>query len=131
MPGSNELWGSGQGANGECSRETAFGILDAFKSLGGNFVDTASSYQAGQSEQWLGEWMASRKNRDEMIVATKFSSPYRRHEKEKIQSNFGGNGTKSLRVSVDNSLKRLQTSYIDILYLHWWDYGMLWTPMKM
>lgn len=108
---------------GECSKETAFEILDTFKSLGGNFIDTANGYQDGESEQWLGEWLTARNNRDEMVIATKYSTPYRKHEKEKIQSNFGGNGTKSLRISVDNSLKQLQTSYIDILYLHWWDYA--------
>jgi aryl-alcohol dehydrogenase-like predicted oxidoreductase len=108
---------------GECSKETAFEILDTFKSLGGNFIDTANGYQNGESEEWLGEWLTSRQNRDEMVIATKYSSAYRMHEKEKIQSNFGGNGTKSLHVSVENSLKRLQTSYIDILYLHWWDYS--------
>lgn len=108
---------------GECSKETAFEILDTFKSLGGNFVDTANGYQHGESEEWLGEWLTSRKCRDEMVIATKFSSAYRMHEKGKIQSNFGGNGTKSLRVSVDNSLKQLQTTYIDLLYLHWWDYA--------
>lgn len=108
---------------GDCSKETAFEILDTFKTHGGNFVDTANGYQNGESEEWLGEWLVSRNCRDEMVIATKFSSAYRLHEKEKIQSNFGGNGTKSLRVSVDNSLKRLQTSYIDLLYLHWWDYA--------
>jgi aryl-alcohol dehydrogenase-like predicted oxidoreductase len=108
---------------GECGKETAFEILDTFKSRGGNFVDTANGYQDGESEEWLGEWLTSRKCRDEMVIATKFSSAYRKHEKDKIQSNFGGNGTKSLRVSVNNSLKRLQTSYIDLLYLHWWDYA--------
>ncbi|KUJ11631.1 Aldo/keto reductase [Mollisia scopiformis] len=108
---------------GECTKETSFEILDTFKKLGGNFIDTANGYQDGESEQWLGEWLTSRKCRDEMVIATKFSSAYRKHEKEKIQSNFGGNGTKSLHVSVNNSLKQLQTSYIDILYLHWWDYA--------
>jgi aryl-alcohol dehydrogenase-like predicted oxidoreductase len=44
------------------------------------------------------------------------------HEKNKIQANFGGNSTKSMKVSVAASLKKLQTSYIDILYVHWWDY---------
>lgn len=108
---------------GECNKETSFEILDTFKKLGGNFIDTANGYQDGESEEWLGEWLTSRNCRDEMVIATKFSSAYRKHEKKKIQSNFGGNGTKSLRVSVDNSLKKLQTSYIDILYLHWWDYA--------
>lgn len=108
---------------GECTKETAFEILDTFTSLGGNFIDTANGYQDGESEKWLGEWLTSRKNRDDIVLATKYSSPYRRHEKEKIQSNYGGNSLKSMRLSVDNSLKNLQTSYIDLLYLHWWDYA--------
>ncbi|CZR60122.1 probable aflatoxin B1 aldehyde reductase member 2 [Phialocephala subalpina] len=108
---------------GECNKETSFEILDTFKSLGGNFIDTANGYQDGESEKWLGEWLTSRKCRDEIVLATKFSSPFQMHKKEKIQSNFGGNGTKSLRISVDKSLERLQTSYIDLLYLHWWDYA--------
>jgi aryl-alcohol dehydrogenase-like predicted oxidoreductase len=77
---------------GECSKETAFEILDTFKSLGGNFIDTANGYQDGESEEWLGEWLTSRNNRDEMVIATKFSSAYRTHQKEKIQSNLGGMG---------------------------------------
>ncbi|TGO58701.1 hypothetical protein BCON_0052g00460 [Botryotinia convoluta] len=40
---------------GECNKETSFEILDTFKGLGGNFIDTANGYQAGQSETWLGE----------------------------------------------------------------------------
>jgi aryl-alcohol dehydrogenase-like predicted oxidoreductase len=108
---------------GECNKETAFEIMDTFKKLGGNFIDTANGYQNGQSEEWVGEWLTSRNNRDEMVIATKYSSAYRTHEKDKIQSNFGGNGTKSLRISVENSLRRLQTSYIDLLYVHWWDYA--------
>lgn len=108
---------------GECGKETSFEILDTFKSLGGNFIDTAIGYQDGESEEWLGDWMALRKCRDEMIIATKYSSAYQMHEKNKIQSNFGGNSAKSLHVSVHKSLERLQTPYIDILYLHWWDYA--------
>ncbi|KAF5877856.1 putative norsolorinic acid reductase protein [Botrytis fragariae] len=108
---------------GECNKETSFEILDIFKGLGGNFIDTANGYQAGQSETWLGEWMKSRDCRDEMVLATKYSSPYQKHHLRKIQSNFGGNGTKSLRHSVETSLKRLQTEYIDLLYVHWWDYA--------
>ncbi|KAF3022392.1 hypothetical protein E8E14_003191 [Neopestalotiopsis sp. 37M] len=109
---------------GECSKETAFAILDRFWELGGNFLDTACGYQAQQSEQWLGEWFTARGNRDEFVIATKYSSPYRLHEKQiKIQSNFGGNGTKSLRLTLENSLRNLQTSYIDLYYVHWWDYN--------
>ncbi|OKL58557.1 Norsolorinic acid reductase B [Talaromyces atroroseus] len=58
---------------GECTKETAFEILDYFFSQGGNFIDTATGYQAGQSEMWLGEWMATRKNCDQIVLATKYS----------------------------------------------------------
>ncbi|CAD6440553.1 1d13c748-07be-4ada-a05a-8dc7a42727d4 [Sclerotinia trifoliorum] len=107
---------------GECNKETTFEILDTFKSLGGNFIDTANLYQNGESETWLGDWMNSRDCRDEMVIATKYSSPSQLYHPEKIQSNFGGNGTKSLRNSIESSLKRLQTDYIDLFYVHWWDY---------
>lgn len=56
------------------------------------------------------------------MLASKYTSSYKNHEKDKIQSNYGGNGTKSMRISLELSLKKLQTSYIDLLYLHWWDY---------
>jgi aryl-alcohol dehydrogenase-like predicted oxidoreductase len=114
---------AGKARLGECTKETAFEILDHFQSQGGNFIDTANGYQDEQSETWLGEWMAARKNRDEMVIATKYSSSYKRHEKDKIQSNYGGNSAKSMKVSVDQSLKKLQTTYIDLLYIHWWDYS--------
>ena len=107
---------------GECSKETAFDILDHFFENGGNFLDTANAYQGGQSEQWLGEWIKSRDNRDQLVLATKFSSPYLVSDKTKIKSNLGGNGAKSMRLSLEASLKRLQTDYIDLFYLHWWDY---------
>lgn len=108
---------------GECSKETAFSIMDYFYSQGGNFLDTANGYQAGESEQWVGEWMKSRDNRNEIVRATKYSTGYMNHEKDKIQANYGGNSTKSMKVSVAASLRKLQTSYIDILYIHWWDYS--------
>ncbi|KAH8812292.1 norsolorinic acid reductase [Xylogone sp. PMI_703] len=109
---------------GECSKETAFEILDLFHSKGGNFLDTAINYQNGDSETWIGEWMASRDVRDQMVIATKYSTNFQAHmhSEKRINSNFGGNSTKSLHVSVETSLKRLQTSYIDILYVHWWDH---------
>jgi aryl-alcohol dehydrogenase-like predicted oxidoreductase len=59
-------------------------------------------------------------NREEIVLATKYTSG---HGKPKIAVNNTGNSAKSLRVSVDASLRRLQTSYIDILYVHWWDYS--------
>lgn len=79
-------------------------------------------YQGEESEIWLGEWLSKRNVRDEMVIATKFTSGYKVYsEPKKIQSNFGGCGTKSLHLSVEASLKKLQTSYIDLLYVHFWD----------
>jgi aryl-alcohol dehydrogenase-like predicted oxidoreductase len=66
--------------------------------------------------------MTLRRNRDDMVIATKYSFS-KQNEQQRTQSNYGGNNTKSLRISVENSLANLQTSYIDILYLHWWDYA--------
>lgn len=56
-----------------------------------------------------------------MVIATKFTSAYMGGEPNRIQANFLGNGTKSMKMSLEASLKKLQTSYVDILYLHWWD----------
>jgi aryl-alcohol dehydrogenase-like predicted oxidoreductase len=105
---------------GKCDKETSFGMLDYFFSQGGNFIDTASNYQNEESEIWIGEWMAARKNRDQMVIATKFTTNwtvYQGHE-AKVSANYGGNNKKSLRLSVDASLKKLQTEYIDLLYIH-------------
>jgi aryl-alcohol dehydrogenase-like predicted oxidoreductase len=109
---------------GECSKKTTFEILDYFISQGGNFIDTANNYQDEESEKWIGEWITAKQNRDELVLATKFSSSYKNHEKNKIQSNYGGNSAKSMRVSLDLSLQKLQTTYIDLFYLHWWDYSV-------
>lgn len=100
---------------GECSKSTAFSILDYFYSQGGNFIDTAVNYQDGESEQWIGEWMESRGNRDEMVVATKFTGAQRASEKNILQSNFGGNSAKNIFTSVERSLSQLKSSYIDIV----------------
>lgn len=99
-------------------------MLDFFYENGGNFIDTANNYQAEESETWIGEWMKSKGNRDEMVIATKFTTGYRTgsHATEQIQSNFQGNHSKSLRVSLNASLRKLQTEYIDLLYVHWWDF---------
>ncbi|KIW21434.1 hypothetical protein PV08_02014 [Exophiala spinifera] len=108
---------------GECTKETAFEILDHYFGEGGNFIDTANSYHAGQSETWLGEWMAARGNRDQMVIATKYTGILRSADQGiQIRANYGGNGMKSLRLSVEESLKCLQTSYIDLLYVHWWNF---------
>ncbi|EIT82230.1 voltage-gated shaker-like K+ channel, subunit beta/KCNAB [Aspergillus oryzae 3.042] len=107
---------------GECSKDATFEILDYFVSQGGNFIDTANAYREEQSEIWLGEWLASRQNRDQMVIATKYTTGWQGHHKDKIQANYGGNGTKSMRISLEASLRKLQTTYIDLFYVHWWDY---------
>lgn len=67
--------------------------------------------------------MVKHKNRSQMVIATKFSSPYLAYDKSiPIQANFTGNHTKSLRLSVEDSLRKLKTDYIDLLYIHWWDH---------
>ncbi|MCJ1465012.1 hypothetical protein MMC07_003627, partial [Pseudocyphellaria aurata] len=115
-----------KGFLGDMTKETAFEMLDYFYSQGGNLIDTANNYQNEQSEIWTGEWLASHPDlRDQMVIATKFTTNYRAKtpsSKEFNRSAFGGNSAKSLRVSVDASLRKLQTSYIDILYVHWWDF---------
>ncbi|KAK9431026.1 Aldo/keto reductase [Lipomyces doorenjongii] len=59
-----------------------------------------------------------------IVLATKYSG-VSRHKPEKVhlKTNFGGNGSKSMRLSLEESLRRLQTSYVDVFYLHWWDYA--------
>lgn len=109
---------------GECTKETAFSILDHFYSSGGNFIDTANIYMAGESELWLGEWMALRSVRDQMVVATKYTIPTRTLVTDSdggILSNEGGSNKKSLRLSLERSLKNLRTDYVDILYVHAWE----------
>ncbi|EON63922.1 hypothetical protein W97_03150 [Coniosporium apollinis CBS 100218] len=105
--------------------EDPFALLDSYFSLGGNFIDTSNTYNSEDSERLIGEWMEKRENRDQMVIATKYSAGYRAYnrEKEPLQSNFTGNSVKSMHVSVRDSLKKLRTDYIDILYVHWWDFA--------
>jgi len=108
---------------GSMNKESSFKLLDAFVEAGGNFIDTANNYQDEQSETWIGEWMAKRKNREQMVIATKFTSDHRSWEVGKGKTpNSQGNSRRHIHTSVEASLKKLQTDYIDILYLHWWDY---------
>lgn len=61
--------------------------------------------------------------RDEMVIATKYAEDWKTWTAPHlIQSNYGGNSAKSLHISVEASLKKLQTTYIDLLYVHFWDY---------
>lgn len=104
-----------KGRLGECNKETSFNILDTFYENGGNFIDTANNYQNEESEAWLGEWLESRGVRDQIVLATKYTSPYRMYKSGEIQANFIGNNAKSLKVSVDASLKKLRTDYVDLV----------------
>ncbi|KIW01869.1 uncharacterized protein PV09_06718 [Verruconis gallopava] len=110
---------------GECTKETAFEMMDYFFENGGNFIDTSNNYQGEESEEWIGEWMASRKNREQMVIATKYTTCYPNPtgpNPPKLTANYQGQHAKSLKVSVEASLRKLQTDYIDLLYIHWWDF---------
>ncbi|GES71917.1 unnamed protein product [Saccharomyces cerevisiae] len=77
---------------GSMNKEQAFELLDAFYEAGGNFVDTANSYQNEQSETWIGEWMKSRKLRDQIVISTKFTTDYKGYDVGKGKSaNYCGN----------------------------------------
>jgi aryl-alcohol dehydrogenase-like predicted oxidoreductase len=109
-------WGELFGEN-----EEPFTLLDTYFSLGGNFIDTSNIYNSEDSEKLIGEWMEKRGNRDQMVIATKYTAGYRAYcrENEPLQSNFTGNSAKSMHISLRDSLKKLRTDYIDILYVHW------------
>lgn len=68
--------------------------------------------------------MKTRGNRDWTVVATKFSESYKKYEVGPGGNavNYGGNHKRSMHMSVRDSLKKLQTDWVDILYLHWWDW---------
>ncbi|KAK9482356.1 NADP-dependent oxidoreductase domain-containing protein [Lipomyces starkeyi] len=108
---------------GSMDKPASFKLLDAYYEAGGNFIDTANNYQNEQSETWLGEWMSERKNRDQLVIATKFTTEYKAYKLGKGKTpNHCGNDKRSLHMSVRDSLNKLQTDWIDILYLHWWDH---------
>ena len=92
---------------------------------GENFIDTANVYQNEESEKRLGEWMSSRNNKKSMVVATKYGSSYKIYNRDKYgcQRTWGGAGTKSMKKSLEESLEKFQTEYVDLLFLHWWDYA--------
>ncbi|KAL5519544.1 AAD14_1 [Sanghuangporus vaninii] len=113
---------------GAMNKESSFKLLDAFYEAGGNFIDTSNNYQDETSEMFIGEWMEKRGIRDQMVIATKYTTNYKRGANDiPIKVNYTGNNAKSLMVSVEASLKKLRTTYIDILYVHWWDWQ---TPIE-
>lgn len=106
----------GWGASFEESQQ----IYDAFREAGGNFIDTANIYTNGTSEKFLGEFVKS--DRDSIVLATKYSNGLVSKD-----PNAAGNHRKRMVQSVEASLKRLQTDYIDLLWLHSWDFT---TPIE-
>ncbi|EHK49779.1 Conserved hypothetical protein [Trichoderma atroviride IMI 206040] len=108
---------------GSMDKEQSFKLLDYFFDASGNFIDTANAYQDDESEVWLGEWMATRQNRDQMVIATKYITDYKSYAFGKGWiSNFCGNSRRSMYMSVRELLQKLQTDWIDILHVHWWDF---------
>jgi aryl-alcohol dehydrogenase-like predicted oxidoreductase len=91
-------------------------IFDRYTDQGGNFVDTANGYTQGKSEQMVGKFIADKKLRDRIALATKFT-----FNPDKGNPNSGGNGRKNIYQSLEVSLRRLQTDYIDLYWLHAWD----------
>jgi len=108
---------------GAMDKESSFKLLDAFYDAGGNFIDTANAYQDETSEMFIGEWMEKRGIRDQMVIATKYTTNLKRAADIPQKSSYVGNNMKSLHLSLEASLKKLRTSYIDILYVHWWDFN--------
>jgi len=102
-----------------CDEPTSFTVLDTFVAGGGNFIDTADVYSAwvpghhgGESETVLGHWLAARKNRDQIIIATKVGMQMNHDPQQK------GLSRRHITQAVDASLRRLQTDYIDLYQAH-------------
>jgi aryl-alcohol dehydrogenase-like predicted oxidoreductase len=103
-------------------QKTSEAVLDAYLEAGGNFIDTADIYArwapgnaGGESETALGTWMAARKNRHEVIVATKLGGPMGKGP------NQAGLSRLYMMQAVEASLRRLRTDYIDLYQAHWDD----------
>ena len=107
-----EDWGWGAG------KDESKKMFDAFTAAGGNFIDTAVNYTNGTSEKFVGEFIQS--DRDYYIVATKYT--LRDDNANKADPNAGGNQRKNMMRSVETSLRNLNTDYIDLFYLHMWDF---------
>jgi aryl-alcohol dehydrogenase-like predicted oxidoreductase len=101
-------WGWG------AEKDEARRIFDAYVDRGGNFVDTANAYTNGSFEQLVGEFAEGKRER--LVISTKYSMATRAGD-----PNSGGNHRKSMVASVEESLRRLKSDHIDLLYLHQWD----------
>ncbi|MCC6963643.1 MAG: aldo/keto reductase [candidate division Zixibacteria bacterium] len=104
-----EEWGWG------ASKEESRKQFELFVERGGNFIDTANRYTEGTSERFVGEFV--RPDREKYVVATKYTLSMRKGD-----VSFSGNSRKNMIQSLDNSLKRLGLEYIDLYWLHAWDF---------
>ncbi len=107
--------GFGTEAGWGADRDTSFAIMDAYANAGGNFLDTANIYKLGTSEKIIGDYISNH-DRDYFVVATKYTL-----KDNTTNPNASGNNRKNMMRSVEASLKRLNTDYIDLFYLHIWD----------
>ena len=106
-----EDWGWGT------SVEDSQKILDRYIERGGNFIDTANMYTKGHSEKIIGDHIGRHGNRrNRVVIATKFCGNLYRND-----PNGGGAGRKAIMQQCEESLRRLQTDYIDLYWMHVWD----------
>lgn len=104
-------WGSGE--------DGSRAVFNAYVDAGGNFIDTADVYSGGRSEEMLGMFIAERALRESIVLATK--SGFGAGVSAGIGPHAGGNGAKHIHAALHTSLKRLQTDYIDLYWVHVWD----------
>ena len=103
-------WGWGS------EEDVARSVFNTYVDAGGNFVDTANMYTEGRSEELVGKFITERSLREQIVLATKFT-----FNPQPGDPNAGGNGRKNIYRSVEDSLRRLNTDYIDLYWLHAWD----------
>ncbi len=97
--------------------EESLDVLACYLDRGGNFLDTANGYTKGHSEKIIGDYFADHASRrDRTVIATKFCGNMHPGD-----PNGGGAGRKAILHQVEDSLRRLQTDYIDLLWVHFWD----------
>jgi aryl-alcohol dehydrogenase-like predicted oxidoreductase len=103
-----EDWGWG------AAKDEARKIYETYREAGGNFIDTANIYTNGSSEQFIGEFIKD--HRQSIVLATKYTNAVPGND-----ANAAGNQRKSMMQAIDASLRRLQTDYIDLYWVHVWD----------
>ena len=103
--------------------EAAQAIFNQYVDAGGNFIDTADVYAGGRSEELVGQYIADRSLRDQVVLATKFSFSVGPGGANASAGNpnTGGNGRKNIHRALEGSLRRLKTDYVDLYWMHVWD----------